>query len=139
MRIDSRLIVLASIVGATSTFAQETTVPRAPIGPRPPPIKLEIAPPTVAIPSSAVRIDSWADQPLNIYFWDGAAWQRVMLETQRSTDITCEKCAGTIMIKYHDGKNIRQVTVKGGNNYVMGWAPQQEIWMLTNPPRLSDR
>jgi hypothetical protein len=133
------VLALLTVLAVTHTaMGEDRAVPRAPIGPSHP-IAMELAPPSVSIPGDTIRIDSWADQKLNIYYWDGAAWQQVALGTEQTTDISCAKCAGTITVKYHDGTMVQQAVLKGASNYVMGWAPQKGAWMLTNPPRPTDR
>ena len=132
-------LALVTVLAFTQmAMGENRTVPRAPIGPRPP-ITMEMVPPPAAIPVNTIRVDSWADQKLTVSYWDGAAWLQVTLETGKKTDISCAKCTGTIAVKYHDGSAIQQVTLKSGGMYVMGWAPQKGVWVLTNPPRLSDR
>src|SRR6266481_1582236 len=97
----SAYLLLAMSLG-TPAVAGDPPAPRTPIGPR---VMEMLPPPSDSVPESppplsadTVRIKNVGDQKLFFSYWDGqSAWQTVSIESNRSTDILCAKCGGTIV------------------------------------------
>src|SRR5262245_19767236 len=111
IRPESAIVLLAASFLASAVIAQPT---------RPPEVLLSVPPP--GKPQGQVRVScvSQGPQPFHLAYWDGeATWRNVDLLPNRSVEIVCPKCAGTITVAYHDGKQNQTVPVKGGGTYVL--------------------
>ncbi len=130
--------LLIALVFATAAAAGELPTPRAPIGPK----AMEMLPrdPILQkwqrLAEDRVRIVNVGDQRLFIAYWDGeAAWKQAAIEAGRQMEVSCPKCAGTITVAFHDGKETKRVRVKGGDTYFLGWSDQAAAWVMTSADR----
>jgi hypothetical protein len=131
----------AALILANAAVAGEQPIPRSPIGPNP--IVQEMLPPAAdlrlptlqpsPLPEDRIRVQNIGNQHLFIAYWDGqSAWRDVSVESGRTTDVVCPKCSGTIAVTYHNGREKKSVTAKGGSTYILGWSPQAGVWIFTS-------
>jgi hypothetical protein len=141
-RLRLSIAFLAALVPAAPAIAGEQPTPRNPIGPNP--IVQEMLPPAaeVRLPAAQlspfaedrIRVHNIGNQHLSISYWDGqSAWRHVSIDSGRSTDVVCPKCSGTIAVAYHNGRENKSVTAKGGSTYVLSWSSQAGVWVFTSP------
>jgi hypothetical protein len=134
------LKALATIL--TDAAIAEPPTPRQPIGPAP---MNEMLPPMMPrrpgvgvpqqspLPPDRIRVVNIGDQKLFISYWDGeSAWKAVPIDAGASTEVACPKCAGTITVAYHNGKENKSIKAKGGDTYILGWSTQAGIWVFTS-------
>ena len=129
--------VLAATVLATAAGASEPPAPRASIGPRELPMLPDPRKPLHGdmqpLPDDRIRIVNQGTQRLHFAYWDGTEWKQNSLDAGLSTEASCAKCAGTIPVAFHNGKEAKRYPVKGGGTYVLRWDSQNSIWTLASP------
>lgn len=135
----TRLIALSPLM-LMFTFscegvAGEPPPPRTPIGPRASemfPSNASLGQISKSIANDSIRVQNVGDQRLFLSYWNGEnSWESVSIGAGQSSDILCAKCAGTVVVAYHDGKTDRTVKAKAGNFYLLGWSEQTGAWVLT--------
>lgn len=129
--------VLATLVAANAAIAGDPAVPRTPIGPRVqelrPPPQFPLSEGSQPLPEDRIRISNVGNQMLYIAYWDGdSAWKQAAIDAGRSMEVSCPKCAGTITVAFHDGKENKSVKTKGGGTYYLGWSAQAGAWVLSS-------
>jgi hypothetical protein len=129
--------LLVGLIFGNTAIAAEPPIPRQPIGPRVqemlPPAAAQGLQPSPVLPEDRIRILNNGDQQLFISYWDGeTAWRHIAIDSGRSTDVVCPKCRGAITIAYHNGKEDKRVSAKGGATYVLGWSAQTGVWVFTS-------
>lgn len=139
IKLQASVALFVGLIVGTTAIAAEPPVPRQPIGPSMremlPPAEVYSPQASPVLPPDRIRILNNGDQQLFISYWDGeTAWRPIGIASGRSTEIVCSKCAGTIPIAYHNGKEDRRVSAKGGSSYALGWSVQTGVWVLTSSP-----
>jgi hypothetical protein len=133
---------VATLLFTAMAVAGEPPAPRPPIGPR----AIETAPVLEMLPDprdplaqksqplaeDRIRIVNIGNQNLFIAYWDGdSAWKQAAIDAGRATEVSCPKCAGTITVAFHNGRENKSLKVKGGGTYLLGWSAQAGAWVLT--------
>src|SRR5262245_21168372 len=139
IRYATSVVLLAALLLATETAAGETPAPRPPIGPKAQEMLPDAGDPFTQAPQplrdDRIRIVNMGDQRLFIAYWNGeSAWQLVAIDSGRTANVLCAKCAGTITVAFHDGRENRSVKAKGGGTYMLRWSAQAGAWILTSSP-----
>lgn len=134
MRYRVARVSFAVLMVAGTAAADDRPVPRQPIGP--PQLDFQMLPPqkTATLAADNIRIVNKGDQRLSLTYWDQSAWQPLSIDVQGTTEVACSKCAGTIIVVYHDGTQNQRVPLKAGGIYWIGWSSSRGAWLLTNPP-----
>jgi hypothetical protein len=131
--------------------AGEPPLPRPPIGPRtlemrgsdreldmrplmvpqPEPPRFS-APISLPVPDDRIRVFNIGNKQLHISYWDGqSAWQNVAVDAGQTTEVACSKCAGTVNVAFHNGKENVSAEAKVGNTYYLSWSGRTGTWIFS--------
>src|SRR5260370_7553444 len=122
---------------ATEAVADGPPVQRQPVGPRE---VLEMLPPPVnsILPADKITVRNIGNQQLHIAYSDGeAGWQQKDIDAGQQVVLSCPKCAGSFKVAFHNGKEQKEISVTGGEAYLLGWSEQAKACVLTSSSRYS--
>jgi hypothetical protein len=129
------ITALTSLILTTAAVAEGPPVPRQPVGPRE---VLEMLPPAAnsMLPVDKISVRNIGNRQLHIAYLDAAAgWQQQDIDAGQQVVLYCPNCAGSFKVAFHNGKEQKEVSVTGGEAYLLGWSEQIKAWVLTSSSR----
>src|SRR5258707_10812204 len=118
------IAALTTMILETAAVAEGPQVQCQPVGPRE---VLEMLPPPVnsMLPADKITVRNIGNQQLHIAYSDGeAGWQQKDIDAGQQVVLSCPKCAGSFKVAFHNGKEQKEISVTGGEAYLLGWSEQ---------------
>jgi hypothetical protein len=95
---------------------------------------MEMLPPPggAMLPADRISIRNIGNQQLHIAYSEEANnWQQLDIGAGQQLLLYCRKCSGSFRVAFHNGKEPKEVSVTGGESYLLGWSEQVKAWVLT--------